>query len=185
MMPLNRHAGLVAMVPALLLPAAGQAQTAPSARVTGYGEVSATRDLGLRDPGTIEGSGTVRLWEGATITGQTSRIEARLCGRFGMLFVVDGLGAGGILGVTIQSRHPQLVNPSGQVSTGVRYTSTVATGQPGLVGYTFDHPWEMVPGTWTFSVQLGDKVLAEQAFEVVAPSDGGQLLREGCSALLS
>lgn len=184
-MPLNRHAGLVAILPFLLLSGAGQAQTAPSARVTGYGEVSAARDLGLRDPGTIEGSGTVRLWEGATITRQTSRIEARLCGRFGMLFVVDGLGANGTLGVTLRSRHPQLLNPLGQASTGIRYTSTVVASQSGLVGYTFDHPWEMVPGTWTFSVQLGDKVLAEQAFEVVAPSDGGQPLRDGCSALLS
>ena len=177
--------GLPATLLALLLPASVHAQANPSARILSYGEVSATRETGVRDPKTVEGVGAVKVWEDAAVVRQTSRIEARLCGRFGVTFVVDGIGPRGTLDVTVQSRHPPLVGPDGRADPGVRYLKTVAAGQPGVFGFTFDQPWEMVPGTWTFSVEHGGKVLAEQSFEVVAPADGGRPAPSGCSPLLS
>ena len=35
--------------------------------------------------------------------------------------------------------------------------------------YTFDFPYEMVPGTWTFRAKQGDFIIYEVDFEVVAP----------------
>ena len=184
-MPSTRFACSSVLVAALILPSAARAQAGPSARILSYGEVSATREAGARDPATVEGTGAVKVWEDAVVARQTGRIEARLCGRFGVTFVVDGVGPPGTLDVTIQSRHPMLVNPDGRGDAGVRYSKTVASGQPGVFGFTFDHPWEMVPGTWTFSVLLGNRVLAEQSFEVTAPVDAGRPPANGCSALLS
>lgn len=189
-MPLLRHVQLPVTALLLLAGLAARAQDGPSLRVTGYGEVVARRELGLRNPGTIEGGDAVRDLEGARVVHQTSRIEARLCRRFGMMFVAENLGWPGILEVTVVSAHPGLLRPDGRTSTGTRYRSAVAAGKAGYVGFTFDHPWELVPGTWTFSVQSGSPqsggtVLAEQRFEVVLPPDGDQAAAGDCGAVVS
>ena len=33
-------------------------------------------------------------------------------------------------------------------------------------GYSFDDPWEIVPGTWRFEIRLGGRKMAEQSFNV-------------------
>ena len=33
-------------------------------------------------------------------------------------------------------------------------------------GYSFDDPWEIVPGTWRFEIWLGGRKMAEQSFNV-------------------
>ncbi|MGI4954557.1 MAG: DUF3859 domain-containing protein [Janthinobacterium lividum] len=164
----------------------GQAHAQPALRVTGYGESTVSRELGVRDPSTVEG-GTepVRTVDGVQIIQQTSRIEARLCRRFGISFMLEGLGANGNLDVTIQTRHPAITLPDGHVSTGVRYPSSVSAGRPGWIGYTFDYAYELVPGTWSFAVLSGGDVLAEQQFEVTVPPDVDQQAPGRCAALVS
>lgn len=170
----------------MALPAGvASAQDAITARVATFGEVGAGRDLGIKDPATVEGNGTVKLWQDTRIVRRTGRIEARLCMRFGVQFVVEGIPPGGTVDVTVASSHPRLVGPDGRGGTGVRYPRPVASGQPMLIGYTFDHPWELVPGTWSFALRLGDRMLAEQAIEVVAAPDGGMAMQGDCSAPIS
>ena len=181
--PWGRRTDWLALVLALLA-APACAQTIPSVRVLAFGEISAAGEGGPRDPSTVQGNGRVNVWEGARVVRQTSRIEARLCGRFGVAFMPEGLGVRGALDVTIQSRYPALVSPDGTSNDGVRYPWTFTAGQSGVFGFTFDHPWELVPGTWTFSVLSGGKVLAEQSFDVVVPADPGRVA-EGCAAVLS
>ncbi len=175
--------GLAALV--VLLPA-GQAYAQPALRITGYGESTVSRELGVRDPSTVDGdTEPVRTVDGVQIVQQTHRIEARLCRRFGISFMLEGLETGSILDVTIQTRHPAITRPDGHVSTGVRYPSSVSAGRPGWIGYTFDYAYELVPGTWSFAVLSGGNVLAEQQFEVTVPPDAGQQAPGRCAALVS
>jgi len=175
--------GLAAL--AVLLPA-GQAYAQPALHITGYGESTVSRELGVRDPSTVEGdTEPVRTVDGVHIVQQTNRIEARLCRRFGISFMLEGLETGSILDVTIQTRHPAITRPDGHVSTGVRYPSSVSAGRPGWVGYTFDYAYELVPGTWSFAVLSGSDVLAEQQFEVTVPPDLDQQAPGRCAALVS
>jgi hypothetical protein len=47
-------------------------------------------------------------------------------------------------------------------------------GDAALVGYTLEHPWEMVPGLWTFEIWQSERKLGEQSFCLVGegkPSD--------------
>ena len=95
----------------------------------------------------------------------TGQVEARLCTVFGMTVAVGGTEA---LPVTRRLVHPLFVRPDGRRGT-VETTEDVF--QPGWrdVIYIIDQTWEVVPGTWTFSVEYEGKVLAEQSIEVVPP----------------
>lgn len=158
---------------------------APSLHVTGSGEFTATRDVGPRDPTANRDGDAVVMVEDPRITRRTARIEAQLCRRFGFMFTVDDLPAGDPLNLTVTSVHPPILHPSGRVSTGITYDMAVSGDQPGLVGFSFDDPWELVPGTWTFTVRLGDRVLAEQAYEVIASPGPAPAARTDCSAVVS
>ena len=189
-MPFRTRAasGLAALAVLLLT---GQAHAQPALRITGYGEAIFGHELGVRDPSTVEGNTEpVRTVDGAQIVQQTNRIEARLCRRFGITFMLEGLGTGGILDITIQTRHPAITRPDGHVTTEVRYPSSVSAGRPNWIGYTFDYAYELVPGTWSFAVLHGGDVLAEQQFEVTVPPDAdlhalGPHAPDRCAALVS
>ena len=165
-------------------PAPPPSEAAPALHITGSGEFTATRDLGPRDPVGRDGDAVVMVEE-PRITRRTSRIEAQLCRRFGFMFTMENLPPGETLDVTVVSVHPPILNPSGRISTGVTYDMTVNGEQPGLVGFSFDDPWELVPGTWTFTVRRGDQVLAEQAYNVTASPTPAPARRIDCSAAVS
>lgn len=101
----------------------------------------------------------------------TNQVEARLCAIFGVTIAVFGPGAAQTLPVTIRKTHPRLVRPDGRSGTIDTDEAVFSSGFYNLV-YRLDEPWEAVPGTWTFSVMSGGKVLAEESIEVVPPGDG-------------
>lgn len=171
---------------AMALPAhAGPGDPGPGLQITGYGETLARRELGVRDAVPPADQDVVRNLEGVAVIERTSRIEARLCRRFGILFKADNLRPGEAAPITIRSDHPALRRPDGRVSTGFSYESTMTAGNPGYSGFTFDHPWELVPGTWTFQVLYRGRVEIEQRFEVSLPPDGGQPVAGACGAAVS
>ena len=171
---------------AALLVLAGQARAQATLRITGYGETVVARELGVRDPSTVEGDAEpVRTVDGVRIVQQASHIEAQLCRRFGVAFILEGMGPGGVLDVTVQTRHPPITRPGGQVTTGARYPSSVSAARPGWVGFTFDHPYEMVAGTWSFAILSGAGVLMRQDFEVTVPPDADQPPPGRCGAPVS
>lgn len=183
-MPRLRFAILLAALALAALPAA--AQPAPELHVTGSGEFVATRDVGPRDPAAAsEGSDAVVMVEDPRIVRRTKQIEAQLCRRFGFMFTLENLGPDGTVDLTVTSVHPPILHPSGRISTGVTYQMSVSSDRPGLVGFSFDDPWELVPGTWTFSVHLGDRLLTEQRYDVVASPDPSPVTRVDCSAVVS
>jgi len=165
-------------------PAAPPSEAAPALHITGSGEFTATRDLGPRDPVGRDGDAVVMVEE-PHITRRTRRITAQLCRRFGFMFTVENLPLGETLDVTVTSVNPPIINPSGRISTSVIYNMTVSGEQPGLVGFSFDDPWELVPGTWIFTVRRGDQVLAEQAYDVTASPGPAPTSRIDCSAAVS
>lgn len=185
---------------------AAAAQPAPSLHITGSGEFVARRDLGPWNaapgdtaPGSgtsgntgpsgaapAQGSDTVIMVEDPHIVSRTSRIEARLCHRFGFMFTLENPGPDGTLDVTVTSMHPPITHPNGRVSTGVTYPMSVSSEKPGLVGFSFDDPWELVAGPWTFTVRAGSRVLAEQRFDVTVPVEPDPSAgRTDCNAVVS
>ncbi len=179
---------LIALMMLLSGPAVAQqappSGAAPALHITGSGEFTATRDLGPRNPNGTAPGDTIVMVENPRIVRRTSRIEAQLCRRFGFMFTVE-LPPGATLDLQVQSVHPPILDPSGAVSTGMTYDMTASNDQEGLVGYSFDEPWELAPGTWTFTVRLGGKVLAEQSYEVTPSPDPAPATGGGCSAVTS
>jgi hypothetical protein len=62
---------------------------------------------------------------------------------------------------------PGIVNPG----SGTTFRQSVADfattiGTSHVRGYSFDEPWEVVPGTWTLEIWQGDRKLLEKSFEI-------------------
>ena len=162
------------------------AQPTPQVRILDYGEFVASRELGPRDPvSPDEARDPVMMVEEPRIVDHTTRIEARLCLRFGIIFTVDGLGPDDVLDLTARSDHPAMVHPDGRLSTGTTYALQAVGDRPNLVGFAFDDAWELAPGPWTFAVERDGKVLAEQRFDVVAPNGPARTSRARCSSVVS
>lgn len=149
--------------------APARAQAVPEARVVEYGEYVARRDLGVLPPDPDAGrTAPLVIVDQPRFVERTDRIEARPCRGFGIRFRLAPPDPAGTTRVTVRVTHPPMAPPGGEVRETGTYPQQVGR-EPGFAGYSFDEPWEMVPGTWTFAVLFGDKVLAEQRFEVVLP----------------
>jgi hypothetical protein len=62
---------------------------------------------------------------------------------------------------------PGIVNPtSGSTfrQSVAEFATTIGTSH--LRGYSFDEPWEIVPGTWTLEIWQGDRKLLEKSFGI-------------------
>ena len=63
--------------------------------------------------------------------------------------------------------EPGVANPT----NGNTYRQSVAEfattiGTNHVRGYSFDEPWEVVPGAWTLEIWQGDRKLLEKSFEI-------------------
>ena len=173
----------VAACVAAMAPAA--AADLPEVVVREYGEYAVQREDEL--PGMPAGSSGVtgRVSSvGARLLHRTARIEAGPCRRFGAWFQPRHPLPDGILPITARLTHPVMVRPDGRSGT-VESDAGFLGDEPMLSGFSFTFDWEMVPGTWTFAVLSGDKVLAEQVFEVLGPSAGTIMPSGGCDAPVS
>jgi hypothetical protein len=101
----------------------------------------------------------------------TTTIPARQGVNFGFKFHVTGWPTG----QTVEFRKVALFPAPGLKSPTsaepmrkdeVKLTETI--GETSYTGYTFDDPWELVPGEWTFQLWSGNRELAEKTFTVVA-----------------
>ncbi|SRR5581483_6473042 len=101
----------------------------------------------------------------------TTEIPARLGLRFGIDFEISGITEPSAF-VLATLTHPPFVKPDGSSETKaeVRMGSfSVNNGHINSVyGFTFDHPYEIVPGSWQIQISYQDHVLAEKTFHVVA-----------------
>ena len=93
-------------------------------------------------------------------------IEAKLKTRFGIQVVAKGPDS--IVPLVTRVTHPPIRNPkSGQTATVDQWDSPMNAGLARYTGWSFDEPWELVPGRWRFEILDGEnKVLAAKDFTV-------------------
>ena len=162
-----------------------RAQDLPKVAVIEFGEYTVRREVPLTGQRIGSSGVTERVSsEGVRLLRRTDRIEAAPCRRFGAWFQVQPPGRAGLLPVTQRLTHPMMTRPDGATGT-VEADDTLLDGSPILSGFSFTYDWEMVPGTWTFTLLSGGQVLAEKSFEVVAPPGGTAPLAGGCDAPVS
>lgn len=102
----------------------------------------------------------------------TDRIPLKLGVQFGFRYRIDGTPAD----ARVELRRVDLYPAPGLVPPGksqpVRQDEERIVERIGnltFAGYTFDAPFELVPGPWTFQLWIGDRKLAEKSFTLVKP----------------
>ena len=123
-------------------------------------------------PGTPSGT-TVILDEPARLELANTKIPALPGTRFGIRYVLHGAPTGGYAGIREVWRFPEpgLTNPE----TGKTFHEQAGraivqvTDNEIFSGYALLYDWELVPGTWTFEVWTGERLLLKQLFDVVRP----------------
>jgi hypothetical protein len=139
-----------------------------NATVEDYGIYTAESLSKQAAPGTA--TGTVTPIDNITLAATTHTIPAQIGVRFGFHFTLSGEPDGATVTlheVTIFPA-PGLTNPSTQQTKAKsEFDWTAILGKTTFKGYTFQHDWELVPGTWTLQVWYQGRELAEQSFNVV------------------
>lgn len=135
------------------------------------------------DYGIYTAETTKRVGEGITgkglhvsksfhFTHRTTKIPATLNIRFGLSYIVKGSP----MGETIELKQITLFPISGVKNPRTQKVLHISErsfprviGEKYGVGYTFDEPWEAVPGIWVIQLWYGDRKLTEQIFNVYIP----------------
>jgi hypothetical protein len=88
---------------------------------------------------------------------------------FGFRFRIEGQVEGRPVSLRQVVTYPTSVKPSGGLRPITGYENTVGgrSGAISFAGYGFDNSWELMPGTWIVRLLEGDRMLAEQRFEVI------------------
>jgi hypothetical protein len=99
----------------------------------------------------------------------TRTVPAQHGMQFGFRYRIVGAPNGAPITVTKVTIFP----PPGLHKPGVakpiqryQYTLSRKIGETSFTDYSFDHPWELVPGTWTFELWVSGRKLASQSFQV-------------------
>jgi len=100
---------------------------------------------------------------------ETREVPARVGVSFGFRYRVVGQNPGSSVSLKLITRFPPegLRNPA-RTETQYRddYMLSPVVGQDTITAYTFEAPWEAVPGVWAFEIWQGNRKLAEQTFNV-------------------
>ena len=110
-------------------------------------------------------------------------VDAKFCMLFGFEFRAPNLPAPLEVPVTIVLDHPLWHRPDGKTGTQERYPN-ILRNTWSYSGYHLEESWTMEPGTWRFSVMMGDSVLASQEFELTV-DPGQKFPQQGCAPATS
>jgi hypothetical protein len=169
-------AAAVALLLGGALPLRAEAPSVARAEVLWAGLYQAVVVGRITQPGTA--SGITNELAGTRKIKQTTTVEGRLGISFGMEYLLVGSPAGADVPITIVVTLPKegLHNPANPEPTYREQwrPAPKTIGGANIVGYTFEHTWEIVPGLWTFEVWWEEHKLAEQSFCVVTerPPEG-------------
>ena len=108
-------------------------------------------------------------------------VDGTPCRQFGLEFRAMNLPPGVSVPVMVQLSHPLWTRPDGQSGTTETNISTVTADRWTYVGYTLEEAWSLVPGTWTFTISQGPRVLATTSFNV-SVEPGQSVPVDGCYA---
>lgn len=150
---------------------AALAQTVQRIDVLDYGLYCVTQTSETPDAGAV--SGRTMVVKNTELAAATRTVPARVGVDFGFHFKIVGEPNGATVQVKKVTHvpHPGIRNPQGG-SARLRgeILSSEKIGQVGYKGYGFDDAWEVVAGTWTFELWVGDKMFVSQSFDAVTPS---------------
>lgn len=103
---------------------------------------------------------------------ETDRIPARVGTRFGLRIWAPFLVAAGYREVWT---FPEMTNPeTGEVPTEYTRMANVYSKRYAFT-YKIQHPWQAVPGEWTFQLFAGNELIIERKFSLYdseCPSTG-------------
>ena len=116
-------------------------------------------------------TGTVALVNEIKLVQATTTVPARLGVSFGIRFKIVGRKGGSVnLKMVTLIPQPGIRNPkTGNTSVRSEYLRTKKINSVHYSDYSFDSPWEIVAGKWTLEIWDGNRKLASQSFNVVAP----------------
>jgi hypothetical protein len=116
-------------------------------------------------------AGMKNIVKNVVLVEQTTNIPAHTGTRFGFEFIIKGHDAGDKVDLTYKYFHPRMTNPqTGNLFISQEIKSkNQEIGKTASISYTFDHPWEEVPGEWILQVFYNDKKLAEKSFYIYKP----------------
>jgi hypothetical protein len=161
--------GLAACVPGTGAGAAGQA---PRVEIVAFGVYARSAELGPLPAGYRQHSILdVSLMRMPRLLRATDRIEARPCLRFGLQYRAPDLAPDRKAVAEVRVTHPPLTRPDGRRSEADTYEVPLGRGAA-WTGFDFDEPWEIAPGSWTFTLLYAGQVVARKRFTVAAaPSE--------------
>lgn len=100
----------------------------------------------------------------------TDTVTMKLGTTFGITYHVSHWGMDLDLPLRFCIFHPVLYPPwAPNGRTHVSHVFEAATDAEDFSFFTFDEPWEMVAGKWTFRVYFQDRLLLTRAFHVISP----------------
>jgi hypothetical protein len=143
------------------------------AEVTEYGYYQKKGDF-KRYRNIATTTGYVKEGGDVDLVKQTHRIPLAMNRLFGFKFRVTGFNDKDAVQLKLVVSHPKIKRANGSTSTGYTYPVLVDV-KDGVIenrsGYSIDHDYEMVEGTWTFELWYYKQKLVSQTFETVADEE--------------
>lgn len=90
---------------------------------------------------------------------------------FGYKWRIQGLKDDRPIEITYRVKHPPITNLEGirnEKSEGLTQITPIGGAYEMIASYQLSEDYELVPGIWTIIILLGDQVIAEMSFQVVA-----------------
>jgi hypothetical protein len=90
---------------------------------------------------------------------------------FGYKWRIQGLKDDKPVEITYRVKHPPIVNLKGvrsEKSEGLLQITPNGGAYEMIASYKLTEDYELVPGTWTITILLGEEAIAEMSFQVVA-----------------
>jgi Domain of unknown function (DUF3859) len=113
-----------------------------------------------------------------------THITGKYCHQFGFSLRAINLPANQVVVFDVHVTHPLWKLPDGRSGTDEAWTTSIQGSRWGYIGYSLTEPWSLEPGTWTFTLSQGLRILATQSFELeVAP--GQTMPADGCAPSIS
>ncbi len=138
------------------------------AEIVEYGIYEPVSVGSRKEPGVL--TGQVKEVPLVKFKERTTIIPAKLGTSFGITVKLIGSPAGEKVNCWIRWIRPTLTNlETKQSSERSEFPSRRPIGEVTPTGFTFEHPWELVPGRWTVQVFWDWKLVAEKTFTVMQP----------------
>ncbi len=150
------------------VPGSVRAQEVRSIEIVEYGIYTADITSTERLPNGLESNTLANICHVAT----SMTVPAKLGVHFGFRYRVDGASAGQVVEIRKVVQFPTSITPRGTQRPVAAYehTSKRQVGATSFTGYGFDHPHELVQGSWTFQIWHEQRKHAELVFTAADPA---------------